>query len=77
MTNLPSPITVTPISLAAGQFTLQVNGSVGPEYIVQASTNLLDWPGVSTTTPSVMPFLIVDPNAGAFAQRFYRARVGP
>jgi hypothetical protein len=77
VTNLPSIITLKSISLAAGQFTLQVNGSVGPVYVVEASSNMLNWTGVSTSTPAAMPFDVVDTNAGAFARRFYRARIGP
>lgn len=77
VTNLPSAITLKSISLAGGQFTLQVNGSVGPEYIVEASSNLLDWTGISTSTPVTMPFDVVDPSAGTFPHRFYRAKYGP
>ncbi|HLX72948.1 MAG TPA: hypothetical protein VKV04_25265, partial [Verrucomicrobiae bacterium] len=77
VTNLPSTITVKAISLTGGQFTLQVNGSVGPEYVVEISSNLVNWTGVSTSTPATMPFDYVDPNAGAFTHRFYRARTGP
>lgn len=77
VTNLLAPITLKEVSLTGGQFTLQVNGSVGPEYIVEASSNLVNWTGISTSTPAAMPFDVVDPNAGAFAHRFYRAVTGP
>ncbi len=72
-----TPITLTPLSLAAGDFTLQVNGNVGPSYILQASSGLTTWTALSTNTPSVMPFTVIDTNAGSFDHRFYRALLGP
>jgi hypothetical protein len=71
------PVTLTPVSLAAGKFTLQINGSVGPQYILQASTNLINWTSILTNTPSVMPLTVTDTNAVNFKHRFYRALVGP
>ncbi|SPE51110.1 exported hypothetical protein [Verrucomicrobia bacterium] len=71
------PITLTPVSFAAGDFTLRINGSAGSEYIVQASTNLINWTAILTNTPSVTPFTVVDTNAGSFRRRFYRALLGP
>ena len=71
------PFTLTPVSLAAGNFTLQLNGTVGPAYIVQASTNLTDWTNLTTNTPSLMPLTVIDTNAGGVNHRFYRAVLGP
>jgi hypothetical protein len=65
------------VSLAAGHFTLKINGGVGPQYIVQASSNLINWTGIFTNTPSVMPLTVVDTNAGVFKHRFYRTQIGP
>jgi hypothetical protein len=39
-------------------------------YVVQASTNLLDWVSVLSNTA---PFVFVDSNTAGFNQRFYRA----
>ena len=77
VTNPPTPITLTPVSLAAGSFTLQINGYVGPQYVVEASSNLFNWTGLSTSTPPAVPFTFIDTNAAAFPHRFYRARLGP
>jgi hypothetical protein len=71
------PITLTPVSLAGGTYTMQVNGSVGPQYIVQASTNLLNWVGLKTNTPISMPLTVTDTSAGSFPRRFYRVLTGP
>jgi len=71
------PVTLTPVSYGSGTFTLQINGSVGPTYILLASTNLVSWLPLITNTPSVMPLTLMDTNAGKFSHRFYRALVGP
>ncbi len=71
------PFTLVPGSLAAGKFTFQINGSVGPEYIVQASTNFTNWSAIFSNTPLVMPLTVTDTNAGSFNHRFYRALLGP
>ena len=62
---------------AGGQFSLSVNGQLGPDYAVQASTNLVNWQSVFTTNSPAMPFQWTDPDTGAFPLRFYRIVVGP
>ncbi len=64
------PATLTPATHAEGQFALTVSGSTDHEYIIQASTNMVDWVPVWTNTP---PFTYTDFNAGQFNQRFYRS----
>jgi hypothetical protein len=71
------PLTLKPVSLVSGQFTLQLNGEVGPTYILLASTNLTSWTSLQTNTPSAMPLILIDTNAGKFPHRYYRAQVGP
>jgi hypothetical protein len=73
----PAAVKLTPISYAAGHFTLQITGVLGPDYVIFASTNLSSWSAISTSTPSFMPFTFVDTNAGAFPRRFYRALLAP
>ena len=53
----------------AGQFSFAVAGDSGTQYVVQASTNLVDWVAVQTNTA---PFTFVDTDAGKYSQRFYR-----
>jgi hypothetical protein len=65
--------------ISGGEFppVLVVNGSPGPDYIIQASTNLLEWNAVLTTNPPALPFSWSDPDAAAFVRRFYRILLGP
>lgn len=71
---LPS---LTAPQLSNGQFSLSVTGQAGPDYAVQASTDLIDWTTLWTTDSPPMPFNWFDTNAGAYRQRFYRLEVGP
>ena len=61
---------------ANAQFSLLVNGDLGPEYTVFASTNLVGWTPLFTTNPPALPFTWSDPNSPTM-QRFYRVLVGP
>ena len=53
-----------------GQFAFTVGGVTGYSYIVQVSTNLVNWVSVTTNTA---PFTFVDTNACQFKQRYYRS----
>jgi len=59
------------------QFSLSVNGQVGPTYIIQVSSNLLGgWTTLYTTNPNTMPFNFTDTNALS-PQEFYRILINP
>jgi len=60
-----------------GLFGLQIGGGVGPDYLIQASTNLLDWTTIHSNTPASLPFLWLDPNAPVEPARFYRVLLSP
>ncbi len=62
---------------SSGAYQFSIGGIVGPDYIVQASTNLSAWETLATTTPTVMPFTFTDSSASSYAQRFYRVLLGP
>lgn len=70
------PPTMTNITVTAGQFQFQLNGTVGSNYIVQATTNLNSPNWISLRT-NAAPFLFVETNASQFQQRFYRGLVAP
>jgi fibronectin type 3 domain-containing protein len=75
-----NPLTRPSISASAwnnGQFSAMVSGQAGPDYAVQASTNLMDWSTIWTTNSPPVPFSWLDPNTSAFPLRFYRIAVGP
>jgi fibronectin type 3 domain-containing protein len=66
-------VPVTPVSLGSTscvgkQFSFNVPGVAGYHYVVQSSTNLVNWVSVLTNTA---PFTFTDTNASA-AKRFYR-----
>jgi hypothetical protein len=60
-----------------GLFRLSVAGDYGPDYTVQATTNLANWTNLVTTNSPVMPFNWTDPAATTLPRRFYRAVPGP
>ena len=75
-----NPLTQPDVSSPAwvgGQFSLTVNGQSGPDYAVQASTDLVNWQTVFTTNSPAMPFQWADPDTGTLLMRFYRIVVGP
>ena len=60
-----------------GTFSLTISGDAGPDYIVQASTNLTDWTSVFTNHSPTPPFVWTDTGASNFSQQFYRILLGP
>jgi len=71
-TSYTVPVTAATLAAAVtgGQFSFTVAGFSGQQYVVQASTDLLNWLPVQTNTA---PFLFTDSNVTGFNQRFYRA----
>ncbi|MFO1514263.1 MAG: pectinesterase family protein [Verrucomicrobiota bacterium] len=65
------------VALAGGALQFQITGDVGPDYLIQASTNLVDWSAVTNLASPVLPFTWTDPVAANFPQRFYRVFLGP
>ena len=73
----PPQLTNTVVNIN-GTFQLTVNGQQGQEYIVQASTNLINWVSVYTNPPPFnSPFTFTDLNAANYLDRFYRVITGP
>jgi uncharacterized repeat protein (TIGR01451 family) len=71
--------TITPPQLTAslnkgsGTFQLTVsNGQSGQQYIIQASTNLVNWVNVYTNPAYSDPFTFTDTNVSSYGSRFYR-----
>ena len=63
---------------ANGTFQFTVNGQSGQPYIVQASTNLLDWVPVYTNpSPYLSPFTFTESNLTSFPDQFYRVITPP
>jgi hypothetical protein len=66
---LPTAATMTSLINSQGQFGFTVSGNAGSQYIVQASTDLVNWVTLQT---NLSPFNFVDSNASHFSRRFYR-----
>jgi beta-galactosidase len=70
--------TVRPAGWNNGQFTLRVTNSIlGPDYAVQASSNLVNWNMLFITNSPPMSFQWTDTNALTLPVQFYRIKVGP
>lgn len=61
---------LTSASYASGKFSFMVGGMTGASYVVQMSTNMMDWVSVQTNTA---PFQFEDAGARDKSQCFYRA----
>jgi hypothetical protein len=59
-----------------GHFSLHLTGQTGPDYAVEASSNLVNWNTLFITNSPAMPFNWVDTNTLQTLQ-FYRVQVGP
>jgi len=55
-----------------GEFHLRFSGAAGMTYVTEASTNLTAWAPISTNTLAESTADVLDTEAGAFRQRFYR-----
>jgi uncharacterized repeat protein (TIGR03803 family) len=76
ITNVPVSFAVGSGALqdSSGQFSLELTNLTGQGAIViEASTDLVNWTPLYTNPPSFGALQFVDPNAGNFPNRFYRA----
>jgi len=70
-----TPVQLQPRLTANGWLAFQVTGIAGPDYIVEASSDLFHWTILQTSAPDVLPFVFTEPAANP--NRFYRIRLGP
>lgn len=60
---------------------LAVTGAFGPDYSVQATTNLFvpltNWTTLLATNSPALPFLFTETNTAGFTNRFFRLLLGP
>jgi uncharacterized repeat protein (TIGR03806 family) len=63
--------------LTNGQFQMEFNGAPGSNYVLQASTNLLNWTPLTTNLAATNLFNLMDPGATNFPLRFYRVLQQP
>ena len=72
-----APVVLTPVGYTNGQFTLKINGTTGPDYIIMTSGNLTSWADLITNLSPTTPFQRTDTNAPLSTNRFYRVRLSP
>jgi hypothetical protein len=53
-------------------FQLGFSGVANNHYVLEATTNLIDWTLLSTNLASTNLFYLIDPGASNFPYRFYR-----
>lgn len=68
-TAVPNVATLTPVPEPAGVIGFTVSGGTGPVYVVQSSTDLVNWVSVQMNT---VPFTFTDVCPPDVPQRFYR-----
>lgn len=76
----PPPPQLAAAPSLSGGIQVEVRGEVGPDYVIETSTNLADatnWKPVGTNFSPLLPFTWADAQAGGRRQRFFRARLGP
>ena len=56
-----------------GSMQMRLVGVANSNYVIQASSNLINWSPVATNTPATGLWYFSDPEFASFAHRFYRA----
>lgn len=69
--------TVQPVLTGDGQFQFDLVGPPGGRYVVEVSTNLVQWKGVWTNSPFNGSARFADIEARSIPGRFYRWRIEP
>ena len=73
----PAVPVLSAVSITNGQFGFWINGDTGPDYTIQASTNLTSWVSVFTSNSPALPYFWVDTNSVSYPFLFYRVLLGP
>jgi uncharacterized repeat protein (TIGR03806 family) len=76
-TILPAIRFTAPGSFSNGAFQMQLSATPNQSYVLQSSTNLLQWTPISTSTPAASPFDLIDPQATNLQRQFYRVQLQP
>jgi hypothetical protein len=66
------PLRFTSVAFSNGVFHMQLLGSTGSNYVLQASTNLHTWTPLVTNSASTNVLYFVDPASSNYPSRFYR-----
>jgi len=74
---LVQPLSFTSQGFTANGFQLGFAGALGSNYVLQASTNLLNWTPISTNLALTNYFNWLDPQATNYPRRYYRVQRQP
>ncbi|MDB6024183.1 MAG: hypothetical protein JWM68_406 [Verrucomicrobiales bacterium] len=77
VSNSNSPIRLSQATLQSGLFSLKVNGQIGMKFVIERSTNLVQWTALLTNTLASTNFNFSDTPASSASQRFYRTQILP
>ena len=69
---LVQPLYFTSAGFTNSVFQLQLSGAVGSNYVLQATTNLINWTPISTNMATTNLINLFDTGASNFPYRFYR-----
>jgi len=58
--------------LTTNGFNLMLQGTIGSNYVIQASTDLVNWQTITNFVSTTSPVYFSDPAATNFSQRFYQ-----
>jgi hypothetical protein len=69
---LIQPIYFTSVAFTNNVFQLGFSGAAGSNYVLQATTNFINWTPLITNLATTNVFNLFDPEASNFQYRFYR-----
>ena len=73
-----APATISPLAVSGQHVNLVINGTHGPDYTLQTTTNLLGtWQSVLTTNSPAMPWSFTYTNLNGSPDLFFRVILGP
>ena len=64
-------------AISSGHFGFWIEGSTGPDYVIETSTDLSSWIPIWTNISPSLPYFWVDTNSVSASSLFYRLRVAP
>jgi uncharacterized repeat protein (TIGR03806 family) len=67
-----NPVRFTAQAFSNGAFNLQLLVVPGSNYVLQASTNMMDWTPIATNPATTNIMLFLDPDSSNYPSRFYR-----
>jgi hypothetical protein len=73
----PALPTLTAAPMTNDERGFWINGSIGPDYTIESSTNFISWIPVFTNHSPPLPWFWADTNSASGSSLFYRVRLGP